>query len=1476
MPKTNLILDDSDKKFRVEILNGFGLSKSNCNPFFDQLIDLSEGKFYQFFLLMNKLIALGYVYSSSYHDLYKLLCQAFIEQKTIKLFGALFVALKDVGFNYTKRHVAIFNKLINTEKNREHVIDVLCILKQLNCLYSEETKAIYFHVFEKTNKSAAILSVLRTLLSMKKTYLIKPGTILKLILFQVELISFRDDINPEPLSKNLRVLFKNGIFYEIEAYPIFDKLASYHHLNQSDKVDELFNQLNKIGFSYAPEKAALFSDLIDLCHTQEKKPDVGALVERIQMLLTLGYNYKGAYHELYLIIIRSPIPTQSLRNILNYLSQTIPFIKQNLAIYNILLNPCEEKQLLAVLKLLKQIASDYSTHCAFYQRTVYSLTADLADALSEIYSLIGCYSNETRSVYNAVLNQPGFHQYYPLLFDSLNKLGIPFSEKNHEMYALVILHAQQGEDICRLFDSFIALGLGYDESHQIFYRLAIRKASECVKLIPIFNLFNQAGMTEEATKRYFASRLLDCTRNASSIYYGLNELVKRKCFYTAHSSLLFENLFFSGLTIIEQRKIFEAFESIVPVSVEPALYALFMKNPIYLDGYLQLFSALRQYGFVYNKENALLFYAVCEGNLHANEIKNLLSALECFGCKYNLDTMEIYSAVLNGGDDPSPLFLWIDCLKQANYRYLPETHHLLLAVVQHASELLKPHVIINYLEEPLLFSKENEQLYGFIIQRGWDKAFLFSIKKTLDCIKQFNIKEKSKLYWFMIYNPEILSFYQFDFSIHSHQQLMVKLTESSISYQGKSSFSEQLMVFISQRFMENTDLIYLTSEDKKTYIEKVLDIDEVEALNQPALYSLIQVRLKMILLEYGPMNKNEATLKLEKLIHYLATREGGLGIKKNAHEEYEVQVFDKTTNAYQESNLTLLLRHANLSHLVYEEALSDTINGLGTALKDLIEKHGFPADIPVGSGAPSYLPEAIRQAIFLYSDSFYKNANRLFRGEALELDFEEKDTVLFSFLLGILVTYGINTLPGLLHQPHVLSKEKAILQKLRENGYLTDGKQMTQQEFKKLLMEPALKPLLSEEERGLLENAFLQLKPLLMENKLYRGEEGLSSNVITARTYRISKLQALTSTSYRNLTSFVVGTNKTLTFFKSAPPYPTINSLSMMQSQQDEEEEEVIIPPGIQLLTVPKGAAFEASIVASPSVDVEDYWFEHALGYCTTYHLSQPYREEDEFIRINNEVIYRPNHGLLHTLRVATYIPLVMDYFARHANDPGFKLFCQRSRHTRMERYLKLAAVFSISGRESECSASSDRERYIRYRKASKQHFLQYVSCYPDCIEETEKDRFADIILWMGNPDYPLLQLQKTSPDENHSTVYLYYLLTIAHKLDLPRCYDASLFEEVLKKMEALINPSSAQQDDLACLVDYAMSLITIQGDQLACKLTLSHKKLENVDQCYTETFIKLSQSLNLAKASVKLIALPLVSSHANPEPNHYPFITIL
>jgi hypothetical protein len=135
-------------------------------------------------------------------------------------------------------------------------------------------------------------------------------------------------------------------------------------------------------------------------------------------------------------------------------------------------------------------------------------------------------------------------------------------------------------------------------------------------------------------------------------------------------------------------------------------------------------------------------------------------------------------------------------------------------------------------------------------------------------------------------------------------------------------------------------------------------------------------------------------------------------------------------------------------------------------------------------------------------------------------------------------------------------------------------------------------------------------------------------------------------------------------------------------------------------------------------------------------HLCKEYQERQHQEIIDANLVNRPNHGLAHTYRVMIYIDVVIDYFAQHAKEHEFKEFCQNiSRDTR--QWLRVAAAYSITGRENELSAIEDLKKYDGFRQSSENHLREFLKKHPPLIiNEQLQERICHVVRWMGNPAY--------------------------------------------------------------------------------------------------------------------------------------------
>lgn len=195
-------------------------------------------------------------------------------------------------------------------------------------------------------------------------------------------------------------------------------------------------------------------------------------------------------------------------------------------------------------------------------------------------------------------------------------------------------------------------------------------------------------------------------------------------------------------------------------------------------------------------------------------------------------------------------------------------------------------------------------------------------------------------------------------------------------------------------------------------------------------------------------------------------------------------------------------------------------------------------------------------------------------------------------------------------------------------------------------------------------------------------------------------------------------------------------------------------------------------------------------------------------------VIERPNHGLPHVMRVAKLALAIAPYFKQYA-------FSQRE----MTMVL-MTCLFSIVGRQSEASFLDpyvDGSGYKTYKKASATAFIEYALCNNFMnISENEIQLYATNIRKMGSPNL------KTPSG---------ILLTLAHKLDLLRCYNS--FEKV---QQSIITPLSQYFSDVTVLklLDYAEKLLHATGDRVLfgkniCEYdgALFYRSSSNVKFCY-------------------------------------------
>jgi hypothetical protein len=184
-------------------------------------------------------------------------------------------------------------------------------------------------------------------------------------------------------------------------------------------------------------------------------------------------------------------------------------------------------------------------------------------------------------------------------------------------------------------------------------------------------------------------------------------------------------------------------------------------------------------------------------------------------------------------------------------------------------------------------------------------------------------------------------------------------------------------------------------------------------------------------------------------------------------------------------------------------------------------------------------------------------------------------------------------------------------------------------------------------------------------------------------------------------------------------------------------------------------------------------YLQHAATYVFHHHLRHPYKEDPFDQKQVHIGVQRPNHALAHCGRKTRYVDGVIDLFVGHAKEMEFKKFCSSLKDTDKE-LMKIAALFEVSGRESEASFFSNSSAYLAYKSQSAENFMSYIQLHrQDLIPISEK--YRDVIGHINDPSFD--QKQDVTKDQIH----LERILRTVHNLDLSRCFSASEFQERMK-----------------------------------------------------------------------------------------------
>lgn len=200
-------------------------------------------------------------------------------------------------------------------------------------------------------------------------------------------------------------------------------------------------------------------------------------------------------------------------------------------------------------------------------------------------------------------------------------------------------------------------------------------------------------------------------------------------------------------------------------------------------------------------------------------------------------------------------------------------------------------------------------------------------------------------------------------------------------------------------------------------------------------------------------------------------------------------------------------------------------------------------------------------------------------------------------------------------------------------------------------------------------------------------------------------------------------------------------------------------------------------------------------------YLKNPYKDAPEKVfKAEGKTIYRPNHAIAHAIRVTFYVPFVVHV----AN-----LQLQASEILKVQ----IATLFYITGRESECSFTNDKERSMKYRTQSANNF----EAYAKSVQIYSEDEIVRYKRALKNP-YDWTQNNNQDPAK--------LAMGMAHELDVLRCRTEAEYDHGLESNIKTLWHTSKKgltNEKVAFLKNLALHAIQCTGEKLYRQKRIDH-----------------------------------------------------
>lgn len=568
-------------------------------------------------------------------------------------------------------------------------------------------------------------------------------------------------------------------------------------------------------------------------------------------------------------------------------------------------------------------------------------------------------------------------------------------------------------------------------------------------------------------------------------------------------------------------------------------------------------------------------------------------------------------------------------------------------------------------------------------------------------------------------------------------------------------------------------------------------------------------------IQQGPSHKNKALQDLEYILHSLMNVDGA-GYKSKEPLPAVILSFNSLGQVMISSddrkfNLSCALKNANLEYFKFSlgRNLAGTEELSEKQKEDSLLLMAFKEAGIIKSGVEKskklntdeIITIAEEEAITKYTTQSYIEWNAFLRGEGIKPSNNKQDSteVKKMFIHIMLAISGINK--------NINSKP---LHNVEKTGELIEGDDI------------ALSQQIFYREDGRVPASMLVKKNTKNQIIHHAGFQSYSSK----ENISMDKKSGVYKT-------ILVGSNR----------QQTIQHISWKK-----EEQETLFPPGSMIYMKSNNhssediSEFKAQRVWGVVTEKNDHYIiDAALAEAYEY-LKNRYIDEHQI----EHGINRPNHALAHHVRVVSYTEPVIDYFKEFATDLDFRDFCKTLSQKEIN-IIKVMLAFSKTGREGECSFRTNPAQYQSYQKASCNNMATFMQKTLG-MTEAEITFYCEPQMEMGNPEYG-----KDEP--NSKKIFIRHIIALAHKLDLPRCYQKLQAEEALKeyckKGSVIINNSEKQEAAFHELKLFARSAIVATGDRISNKgerniaefVKCNADPMYCMDQCEASRIISYSKN---------------------------------